>query len=292
MAVSRREFLAGCAAVAATAPFGLPGSISQAQAAKESASNMQLGLVTYNWGKDWDIETIIKNCSATGFKGVELRSTHKHGVEITLGKQQRKEVRARFADSDVELVGLGSACEYHSNDPAVVKKNIEETKAFVDLCHDVGGTGVKVRPNGFPKGVEQEKTLAQIGRSLNEVAEYGARYGVQIRLEVHGRGTAELPHIRSILDVADNRNTVVCWNCNPTDLNGEGLVHNFELVADRIGTVHIHDLRNDAYPWKQLFSLLKGVNFSGWTLLEDGKVPDDIVKAMHENRKVWDGLAG
>ncbi len=37
---------------------------------------------------------------------------HKHGVEITPGKQQRKEVYA-FRDSDVELVGLGSAYEYH-----------------------------------------------------------------------------------------------------------------------------------------------------------------------------------
>lgn len=290
MAVSRREFLAGCAALTAASSFDLLGKTPRAQAAREPASGMQLGLVTYNWGKAWDIETIIANCSTTGFGGVELRSTHKHGVEITLNKQQRREVRARFADSDVEIVGLGSACEYHAADPAVVKKNIEETKAFVQLCHDIGGTGVKVRPNGFPKDVPQEKTLEQIGRSLNEVAEYGARYGVQIRLEVHGRGTSELPHIRSILDVADHRNTVVCWNCNPTDMNGEGLEHNFKLVADRVGTVHIHDLRNDAYPWKRLFGLLKAAKFTGWTLLEDGKVPDDIVGAMRENRKVWEGL--
>ena len=29
---------------------------------------MRLGLVTYNWGKDWDLETLIKNCEATGFE--------------------------------------------------------------------------------------------------------------------------------------------------------------------------------------------------------------------------------
>ncbi len=287
MTVSRREFLATCAALAA-AQCELGNGI--AHAADEVSGRMQLGLVTYNWGRDWDIETIIANCSATGFKGVELRSTHKHGVEITLSKQQRKEVKSRFENSGVELVGLGSACEYHSADPAVVKKNIEETKAFVDLCHDVGGTGVKVRPNGFSKGVAKEKTLEQIGKSLNEVAAYGADHGVQIRLEVHGRGTSELPHIRSILDVADHPNTLVCWNCNPTDLIGKGLEHNFNLVCDRLGTIHIHDLRNDQYPWKQLVALLKQVKFSGWALLEEGKVPEDIVGAMHANRKLWDEL--
>ncbi|MHC4876585.1 MAG: sugar phosphate isomerase/epimerase family protein [Planctomycetota bacterium] len=287
MTVSRREFLATCAAVAAAKCELGSGT---ARAADEASGGMQLGLVTYNWGRGWDIEMIIANCSATGFKGVELRSTHKHGVEITLSKQQRKDVRLRFEDSAVELVGLGSACEYHSADPAVVKKNIEETKAFVDLCHDVGGTGVKVRPNGFSKGVSKEKTLEQIGKSLNEVAAYGADHGVQIRLEVHGRGTSELPHMRSILDVADHLNTVVCWNCNPTDLTGEGLEHNFNLVCDRLGTIHIHDLRNDQYPWKQLVALLKQVKFSGWALLEEGKVPEDIVGAMHANRELWDDL--
>jgi len=111
---------------------------------------MQLGLVTYMWGADWDLPTLIENCEQTGFAGVELRSTHKHGVEPTLSAAQREEVARRFDDSGVELAGLGSACEYHSPDPNVLKKNIEETKAFVRLCHDCGGGGVKIRPNGLP----------------------------------------------------------------------------------------------------------------------------------------------
>ena len=64
------------------------------------------------------------------------------------------------------------------------------------------------------KDVPVEQTLDQIGRALNEVARYGEGFGVEIRLEVHGRGTAHLPHIKTIMDVADSRNAVVCWNCN------------------------------------------------------------------------------
>src|SRR6266404_353672 len=56
----------------------------------------KLGLVTYELAKDWDVETIIKNCEATGFEGVELRTTHRHGVEPSISKEQRKEVRKRF----------------------------------------------------------------------------------------------------------------------------------------------------------------------------------------------------
>lgn len=298
MEIQRRDFLA-TTAVAASGMMASYGSLPKLAAdetkeksrAKESPVRMQLGLVTYNWGKTWEVPTIIKNCEATGFAGVELRSTHKHGVEITIDAKQRKEVAQRFADSNVELMGLGSACEYHATDPDVVKKNIQETKAFIKLCQDVGGSGVKVRPNGIPKDVPIEKTLEQIGKSLREVAAFGADYGVAIRLEVHGRGgSAEIPNIQRMMEIADHPNAVVCWNCNQSDLNGKGLAHNFNLVKDKIGTVHIHDLRSTNYPWPELFSLLKKNDFTGWTLLEDGKVPKDIAAAMHENRTLWDQL--
>lgn len=287
MVVSRRTFLAASAATV------LSGS--SVPAAMSRKTSLKLGLVTYNWGKDWDVPTIISNCEATGFAGVELRSTHKHGVEITMDVKRRTEVRQQFEDSNVELVGLGSACEYHAVDQAVVLKNIEETKAFVKLCKDVGGSGVKVRPNGLPKERPAEQTLQQIGESLNTVGKFAADYGVQIRVEVHGRDTSEIPHMKTIMDIADHPNVVVCWNCNPTDLKGEGLTHNYNLLKDRMGTIHIHDLTNDAYPWAELFPLLNQTNtdsFTGWTLLEDGKVPSDIIAAMHSNRKRWEELAG
>ncbi|MBI3465426.1 MAG: sugar phosphate isomerase/epimerase [Planctomycetes bacterium] len=252
---------------------------------------MQLGLVTYMWGAEWDLPTLIKNLEAAGILGVELRSGHKHGVEPSLNAQQRQEVAKRFADSPVDLVGLGSACEFHSPDPAIVKKNIEETKAFINLCHDVGGTGVKVRPNGLPEGVPVEKTLEQIGKALNEVAAYGEGYGVAIRLEVHGRGTSELPHIKRIMDVAQHRGATVCWNCNPADLEGQGLESNFRLVQDRLGTIHIHDLISD-YPWPKLFELLKAAKFEGWTLIEEGKPTSDPIRVMQYYRRLWETMAG
>ena len=73
---------------------------------------MKLGLVTYNLASEWDLETIEKNCAETGFEGVELRTGHGHRVEIGLGASERAALRARFANSAVEIVGLGSVFEY------------------------------------------------------------------------------------------------------------------------------------------------------------------------------------
>jgi len=250
---------------------------------------MQLGLVTYQWGADWDLPTVIKNCQLSGFRGVELRTQHKHGVEIALNPEQRREVAKRFMDSGVELVGLGSTCEFHSPDKAVLKKNIEETKEFIKLCHDCGGAGVKVRPNGLPKEVPVAQTLEQIGRSLDEVAAFGEGYGVAIRLEVHGRGTDQLPNVKTIMDNAKNPGATVCWNCNETDLAGKGLAENFKMVQDRLGTIHIHDLIS-SYPWQQLFELLKGANFQGWTLVEEGDKTADPIRVMKYYRMLWERM--
>jgi sugar phosphate isomerase/epimerase len=289
LSLSRRSLLRSVAATAGgTACFGSLLTLARAAAAPSQPVPLRLGLVTYNWGAAWDVPTLIDNCAATGFTGVELRTTHRHGVEPTLDARQREDVRRRFADSPVQLVGLGSVCEYHSPDPAILAKNIEETKRFVLLCKDVGGTGVKVRPNALPPDVPVEKMLEQIGRALNDVARHAADHGVQIRLEVHGAGTKELPNIRTIMDVADHPGTVLCWNCNPSDLDGAGCAANFDLVQDRLGTVHIHDLRTDTYPWADLFSRLRtcaAPGFTGWCLLEEGKVPADVVAAMEENHR-------
>jgi len=264
----------------------MPSPVAQAVLQKLPLG-VELGLVTYNWGRDWELPRLLDICQQTGFRGVELRSTHRHGVEPSLSKAQRREVARRFADSPVVLVGLGTACEYHSPDPAQLKKNIELTKAFVLLCHDVGGSGIKVRPNALPRGVPAEKTIAQIGKALNQVAAFGQDYGVQIRLEVHGHGTAELPVVARIMQAADHPNATVCWNSNPTDLNGKGLEHNFRLVASHLGdTVHIHDLVSD-YPWLELFRLLKSVKYQGWLLVEEGRQTADPVRVMKYYRALW-----
>lgn len=246
---------------------------------------MAYGLVTYQWAKDWDLPTLIANCEKAEVTGVELRTTHAHGVEPALNERQRAEVRQRFADSKVTLVGLGSNERFDHPDPAALKKAIEATKEFIRLSHDVGGSGVKVKPDTFHKNVPREKTIEQIGRALNEVGEYGAGFGQQVRLEVHGQ-CAELPTIKAILDVADDPNVAICWNSNAQDLQGEGLTHNFNLVRDRFGaTLHVRTLDAPGYPWQELIDLLVRSDYDGWVMLEDSKLPQDPVAALARERE-------
>ncbi len=251
---------------------------------------MKLGLVTYNMAKNWDIATIIETCVATGFEGVELRTTHAHGVEVERSTSERAAVKQQFEDSPIEIAGLGSAFDYHVVDQAIVRQNIEGTKLYSQLAADVGAPGVKVRPNGLPVEVPVEKTLVQIGLALRECGEFAANLGVQIRLEVHGSGTSELRHIRTIIDVADHDNVYVCWNSNFAEVEDGSIQNNFELVKDKIGLVHITELYRREYPWRELFTALKTSGYAGYTLAE---IPGstDPMRVMNYYRALWEELS-
>ncbi|MHC4085190.1 MAG: DUF6807 family protein [Planctomycetota bacterium] len=284
---TRRDFLKqsmyfGTAAITA-GPLGR----MLVMAGQKPGSKMKLGLVTYQWGKDWDLPTLIANCEKTKVLGVELRTQHKHGVESGLSAQQRRDVKKRFDDSPVELVGLGTNFAFHHADSAKLKRDIEGAKQYLKLSRDVGGSGVKVKPNDLPKNVSRDKTIEQIGKSLNEIGRFGAEIGQEVRLEVHG-GCSPLPIMKAIMDVADHPNVGVCWNCNSQDLQGEGLEHNFNLVKDRFSDiVHIRELNIGSYPYQDLMNLFVGMDYAGWILLEARTNPKDRVKALVEQRQVF-----
>lgn len=286
--VSRRNFLAqaGLGMSLGLGALEAAGPGVAAEGSGPPASRMRIGLVTYNLAKDWDVPTIIQQCEAARFEGVELRTTHAHGVEVTLSKARRDEVKQRFQDSRVTLMGLGSAFDYHTPDAAKLRKDLEATKEYIVLAHDVGASGVKVRPNGLPKEVPVDKTLDQIGRALRELGEFGAQHGQTIRLEVHGSGTSRLAYIRRIIDAADHPNVGVCWNSNQTDLEEPGFDANFDLVKDKIVAVHMRDLYLEEYPWRRLLTRLNETGFRGFCLAEILESADPL-RVMRYFRALW-----
>lgn len=244
---------------------------------------MLLGSVTYNVLKDWDLETILTKLPEAGFEAVELRTTHKHGVEPTMGPADRAKVRQRFERGKVRLLSYGTVCEFHSPDPAVRKKHLDDGRAFIDLAHDTGAWGIKVRPNGLPQGVPHETTVKTIGACLRELGDYGAGKGVEIWMEVHGRDTQNPPVSHAIMKVANHPNVGVCWNSNQTDIVNGSVKPSFDLLKPYIKSVHINELSNDRYPWRELFSLLRQMKYDRYTLCEcqESKEPERFLRWYH-----------
>ena len=256
-------------------------------------SKMKLGLVTYQWGKDWDLPTLIANCEKSGLLGVELRTQHAHGVETSLSASQRADVKKRFADSPVTCVGYGSNFDYHHVDQGELRQSIDGTKEYIKLCSDIGATGIKVKPNALPEEVSKEKTIAQIAASLNEVGQYAGDMGQVIRVEVHGKETQKLPNMKAVFEQVTEKSVKICWNCNDQDLLSPGLEANFHSVKKWFGdTVHIRELNVGEYPYQQLMNLFVEMNYKGWILLEARTTPEDRIAAMKEQLDVFNTMIG
>ncbi len=279
---TRRHFIHSIMGAGATAALGAAAQPSY------KGENIQFGLVTYMWGADWDLPTLIANCTSTGVSAVELRVEHAHKVDPSLTPQQRTDVRRQFEDSAVKLLGMGTNFEFHAAETDALAKNIAGAKEYIKLCHDIGGTGVKVKPNALPPGVPAEKTLEQIGKALAEIGDYAVGFGQEIRLEVHGKETSSLDHVRTIMEAADRGNVRVCWNCNGEDLAGEGIEANFAKVRDYLGkTVHIREVNTGDYPYDKLAALLVDADYEGFVCLEARTKPADRVAALAEQREMF-----
>ena len=232
-----------------------------------AAGGFHLGLVTYNVAKDWDLDTLLRLVREAGLEGVEFRTTHAHGVERTLTPAERQVVRKKCADAGLLQTSLGTICEFQSPDPVVVRKNVEDCREWVLLAKDIGARGVKVRPNGLPKGVPEEQTLEQIGRALAQCGAFAKDNGVEIWVEVHGDQTKVPARMRRIMDVCSHPSVGLTWNSNDTDVTDGSVASSFALLRPFVRCCHITDLRS-AYPWRELFTLLGESGFDGFTLCE------------------------
>ena len=283
MQISRRAFVQSSLMTGlAFDPLALPPPRNPAL----TGGGFKLGIVTYNIAKDWDLATIIKNCEATGYEAVELRTTHKHGVEPSLSKADRSAVKQRFANTKVRCLSLGSVCEFHAPDPATVRQNIDECKRFVKLAHDIGALGVKVRPNGIPKDVPEAKTLEQIGKSLRECGEFAQSAGVEIWVEVHGAESQVPRRMRKMMEIAAHPHVGICWNSNPPDVENGSVKKSFELLKPWLRSAHINELSKPEYPWRELFSLMKQAKYNRYCLMEIADSPDAL-RLMRFYRALW-----
>jgi sugar phosphate isomerase/epimerase len=279
---SRRRFIqtATVSAAAALIPANSMASETQVNTTtiRLNKNPLKLGLMTYRVAMKWSIDTIIKNLTEAKFEHVELRTTHAHGVEVTLLPSERAAVKKRFADAGI-AVSLASAFRYDYKDPAVVRENIEGTKEYVLLARDVGALGIRV----FGSDVQDDHMLKQIGEALAEVGEFSHANGVDIRVCDDG---PPISMIKKNIEASKSPYVYVNWNCPMSDLEGDGFEANFNSVKNLIRNVHLRDLYNE-YPWRLFFKLLSNSGYKGYCNAEIPPLDEDPVRLLKYFRALF-----
>lgn len=241
----------------------------------------QFGLATY-WQ---EIPALIHYCRETGVEGVVLEIEHAQKIAVSPSIEDRAAVRKEFANSDVELVGLGTKWALYHQEATQFAHAINQAKASIILAHDVGAGGIKVDLE-HPRGGEfSGQTVSQIGRALHTLGKFAEDYGQEVRLEICG----QTPDYMQIVNAANHRNVRACWNCNAADLKKQDFASYFEMTRESLAeTLHIHELSGNVAVYRNLFALLGASEYVGWILLEIQTAYP--VAALRRQRTLFDML--
>ncbi|MFW5869107.1 MAG: sugar phosphate isomerase/epimerase family protein, partial [Armatimonadota bacterium] len=125
---------------------------------------MKLCLLTFNLGRDFDLDELLEVCDRYGYEGVECRAQadHGHGIELDTTDEQRAEIRAKFEAARVNLAGISTGCRFEALDPAERREQIDLSKQFIDLAADVGAPRIRVFGNAFPEGADKDEVIENV----------------------------------------------------------------------------------------------------------------------------------
>ena len=243
---------------------------------------MKLSIDTYVICGDMELEKLIDVSKSNGYVGIEFRSEtgQKHGVEPETSKIQRQEIKKKMADAGMATSCISTSIRYESPDRTERMKNIQRAKQFMELAADIDCGRIRTFGNNFPKGVEKEEVIKYVGESLREVAELSADYNVDVLLEMHGH-FYYWEYCLNAVKIADHPNVAINYNSDNRDLVDGSVAQTYHHVAQYLRHVHMHDLADPTFPYKELYQLLKDDGYDGYMSLElgyNGGDPETVMK--------------
>jgi sugar phosphate isomerase/epimerase len=231
---------------------------------------MKLSLDTYSIGADLTLRDLVELLPACGFDAVEFRceANQKHGVELEAPPEERRRIKAWLEGVGIAVSCLSTSQRFESPDLAVRQTVIERVNRYVDLAHDLGCLGVRTFGNDFPSGVPQGDVVRYVGESLRACGEHAEGSGVNVLLEMHGE-FYYWEYALGAVKTADHPNVWINYNSDPRDLVDGSVAYTFGQVKEYVRHVHLHEFEDPTFPYKELFALLKAMDYPYYLSLEE-----------------------
>ena len=213
--------------------------------------------------------------SEHGFHGVELRAHVEEPVHPGIGPAERAEVVRRFAERDVEIVGVAGYPRVAA--PGEDEPVLTDIRRLLELARDLGAPYVRVFPGG---GTEQspEQADATAARRLGAAAGFAAECGVRILLETHDSHRTGAAATR-VLKRVGHAQVGALWDVLHTWLGGEQPEDSYAALAPHLGYVQVKDvasaedtaplpLGSGVLPLAECVDVLTRAGWDGWLCWE------------------------
>ncbi len=190
---------------------------------------------------DLTLAEMLAVAAEWGYAGIEPRldAHHAHGVETSLTRAQRQQVKARVADSPVALACLAVSSRFA--DPKTAPGHLDNLKRELELAADLGVPTVRVFGGQFPQEVSRDEAIDHVSAALATMAAQAAAGGVALCLETHD-AWCHPAHVVQIMEAVNRDSVRVNWDVlHPVRAEGVDLQASFEMLQPWIAHVHMHD---------------------------------------------------
>ena len=146
---------------------------------------MKLGFTTYQLPQNLNFEESIRLAKKTGCAGIDFRTgnVYKHGVEVSLSPEERRQMRRMLEDNYLELASINSEYSFDNPDENERRKSIEGAKQCCLLASDFGSRLVRLFGN-IIRTDDAHETVKYVSDAIREVCDYAATKGMNVELEV------------------------------------------------------------------------------------------------------------
>lgn len=214
---------------------------------------------------EWSLKEMCAAAIRYGYDGIEPRAEadHRHGVEITATKKQRREARALVADCGIGMACIATSRTYALPN-ATLADSVELTKRYIELARDCGCECLRVFGGGTPEGMEFAAAKGQVIAGLDACKEEACCAGVYLCLETHD-SYCHTADVVEILEAVANPFVVANWDIMHPFRTGETMAQSCAALRPYIQHCHFHD---GTWPEEEPDKL-------ELSLMGEGKIPHD-----------------
>jgi sugar phosphate isomerase/epimerase len=237
--------------------------------------------------KDYDFRESCKIIRSTGYTGIEIAPFTLADDPLDISPEKRAEYRRIMADEGLTFAGLHwlmvSPKPLHvtTSDDALRKESWQYVANLVDLCADLGPSGVMVF--GSPKqrattpGTTREEAKQRWMEGLARVAPHAEARGATILVEALPSSQCDVVNtLAEAVDLVHKIGSPAVQTMFDSH-NAEDEVENHATLVERyfdsIRHVHVNEMDGrhcgtGDYNFLPIFDVLRRKNYSGWISLE------------------------
>ena len=204
---------------------------------------MRYSFMTFSTPKlSW--EDVLAVAARFGYDGVEPRAqaNHGHGIEVETSAEARAAIRQKAADAGIAISCLATSCRYAMPDGGERRQMVADSRALIDLAHDIGAPCLRVFGGSYPKETPVGDAIARVADCLAEVADQAAKAGVTLCVETHD-SWCDARHLVQVIRRVGHPAAQINWDIMHPTRAGMTIDEAFEAVRPYIHHIHFHDGR-------------------------------------------------